>query len=157
MQLVSCRYVARVLLVCSSSAARKLLVGCSQVVRPLKLLKIPFCKHFRAPKIARAAGRRPANRQCFKVPNSALCLELKLVAITEWRAGTPSLERAAHKRLLGISKSRTDWMICWIRKVEYGFVNVASYGGLTRFLWRSTSRICSTRSRSLAFVAFCCV
>ena len=42
----------------------------------------------------RAAGRRPANRQCFKVPNSDLCLEVRPAAITEWELTTPSLERA---------------------------------------------------------------
>ena len=41
----------------------------------------------------RAAGRRPANRQCFKVPNSDLCLEVRPAAITEWELTTPSLER----------------------------------------------------------------
>ena len=41
----------------------------------------------------RAAGRRPANRQCFKVPNSDLCLEVRPAAVTEWELTTPSLER----------------------------------------------------------------
>ena len=38
---------------------------------------------------------------------------------------------SAHQRLLGISKSRADWIICWIRKVRAdGFVNVADMGAV---------------------------
>ena len=38
---------------------------------------------------------------------------------------------SAHQRLLGISRSRADWMICWIRKVKAdGFVNVADMGAV---------------------------
>ncbi|CAE7239965.1 unnamed protein product, partial [Symbiodinium necroappetens] len=38
---------------------------------------------------------------------------------------------AAHQRLLGISKSRADWMVGWIRKVKSdGFVNIADMGAV---------------------------
>ena len=38
---------------------------------------------------------------------------------------------SAHQRLLGISKSRADWMIGWIRKVKSdGFVNIADMGAV---------------------------
>ena len=55
----------------------------------------------------RAAGRRPANRQCFKVPNSDLCLEVRPAAITEWELTTPSLERAHAIKTLATSESQT--------------------------------------------------
>ena len=38
---------------------------------------------------------------------------------------------SAHQRLLGISRSRADWMIGWIRKVKSdGFVNIADMGAV---------------------------
>ena len=38
---------------------------------------------------------------------------------------------STHQRLLGVSKSRADWMIGWIRKVKSdGFVNIADMGAV---------------------------
>ena len=97
LQLISSSCAARCAalkyLVCCWQVARKLLVSCLPVPRPLKLPLNPVLQDFRASTIARAPGRRPANRQCSKVPNSDLCLEPKPVATTEWELTTPSLER----------------------------------------------------------------
>ena len=47
--------------------------------------------------VVRAAGHKPANRQCSKVPNSDLCLE-QPVATTEWELATPDPLLEFHPR-----------------------------------------------------------